>query len=251
MISKKINLKGDNAMGFYENTGKLKAITFSFDDGVTQDFRLVHLFNKYGLKCTFNLNSELLGKRGILPRPDGQRLSHYKIYPEEIKWLYEGHEVAAHTLTHPRLTELDDQEVIRQVEQDRVNLSEMVGYDVVGLAYPCGGKNNDDRVAELIKNNTGIKYARTITNTDSFDFPENIYRIDTNSSLICQYNRSFEMAKRFIETETDKPQILYFWGHSYELDLMSDSIIKLEELFEYISGRDDIFYGTNKEIYLG
>jgi peptidoglycan/xylan/chitin deacetylase (PgdA/CDA1 family) len=193
----------------------------------------------------------LLGKRGILPRPDGQRLSHYKIYPEEIKWLYEGHEVAAHTLTHPRLTDLDDQEVIRQVEQDRVNLSEMVGYDVVGLAYPCGGKNNDDRVAELIKNNTGIKYARTITNTDSFDFPENIYRIDTNSSLICQYNRSFEMAKRFIETETDKPQILYFWGHSYELDLMSDSIIKLEELFEYISGRDDIFYGTNKEIYLG
>ena len=38
--------------------GKMKAVTFSYDDGVTQDKRLISLFNKYGLKCTFNLNSE-------------------------------------------------------------------------------------------------------------------------------------------------------------------------------------------------
>lgn len=28
---------------------KKKAVTFSFDDGVTQDVRLVEMFNKYGL----------------------------------------------------------------------------------------------------------------------------------------------------------------------------------------------------------
>ena len=44
--------------------GKMKALTFSYDDGVTQDQRLISLFNKYGLKATFNLNSELLGKPG-------------------------------------------------------------------------------------------------------------------------------------------------------------------------------------------
>ena len=38
--------------------GKMKAITFSYDDGVTQDKRLVDIFNKYGLKATFNINSE-------------------------------------------------------------------------------------------------------------------------------------------------------------------------------------------------
>ena len=114
-------------MAFYDTQKKLKAITFSFDDGVTQDFQLVQLFNKYGLKCTFNINSELLAKRGVLTRPDGKKISHYKIHPEEMKWLYAGHEVAAHTLTHPRLTDLDEQEIIRQVEQDRVNLSEMMG----------------------------------------------------------------------------------------------------------------------------
>lgn len=34
--------------------GKLKAVTFSYDDGVLQDERRINLFNKYGLKCTFN-----------------------------------------------------------------------------------------------------------------------------------------------------------------------------------------------------
>lgn len=41
--------------------GKFKAITFSFDDGVTQDIRLIEILNKYGLKATFNLNSSCLG----------------------------------------------------------------------------------------------------------------------------------------------------------------------------------------------
>ena len=46
--------------------GKKKAITFSFDDGVTQDRRLVEIFNKYGLKATFNLNSELLDRKSVV-----------------------------------------------------------------------------------------------------------------------------------------------------------------------------------------
>lgn len=82
--------------------GKLKAVTFSYDDGVTQDQRLIKLFNKYGLKATFNLNSELLGKGGHLIRED-VTVAHVKPRPEEIKKIYEGHEVAAHTLTHPLL----------------------------------------------------------------------------------------------------------------------------------------------------
>ena len=40
--------------------GKLKAVTFSFDDGVTQDKRLVEILNKYGLKATFR-------QKGVIP----------------------------------------------------------------------------------------------------------------------------------------------------------------------------------------
>lgn len=233
----------------FKNSGKKKAVTFSYDDGVTQDIRLIELLNKYNLKCTFNLNSDLLGQRGILIR-NGQKISHYKVHPEDVKYVYEGHEVAVHTLTHPNLTTLSETEVIRQVEQDRLKLSDLVQYEVCGMAYPCGGVNNDDRVAEIIKSNTGVKYSRTITNTDSFDPQSNLYRFDPNVYHILELDRLTEMGKRFVETETDKPQIFYIWGHSYELDFEPDSYVKLEEFFKLISGRSDIFYGTNKEVLL-
>ena len=60
-ISKALWLRGTEMFD-----GKLKALTFSFDDGITQDQRLIEIFNKYNLKCTFNINSELLGKAGSL-----------------------------------------------------------------------------------------------------------------------------------------------------------------------------------------
>jgi len=57
--------------------GKNKAITFSYDDGVTQDVRLIEIFNKYNLKAAFNINSKLLGKTGSLVR-NGVHVNHTK-----------------------------------------------------------------------------------------------------------------------------------------------------------------------------
>lgn len=229
-------------------SGKMKAVTFSYDDGVTQDIRLIELLNKYGLKCTFNLNSEYLGNPGFLKQGFG-RIAHYKVHPDHVKEVYEGHEVAVHTLTHPNLTMQTDEEVIHQVEQDRLNLSELVGYEVVGMAYPCGGVNNDDRVAELIKNHTGVKYSRTITCTGNFDVQDNLYRFNP-SVYHLNFDEMMELGRKFVELETDKPQIFYIWGHAYEMDYDSDSWNKLEEFFRLISGKDDIFYGTNREVLL-
>ena len=227
---------------------KKKAITFSYDDGVTQDIRLIELLNKYGLKCTFNLNSELLSKKGMLIR-EGQRISHYKVHPQDVKDIYDGHEVAVHTLTHPNLTQRDDAEVIRQVETDRLNLSRLVGYEVVGMAYPCGGVNNDDRVAELIKKNTGVRYSRTITTTGSFDLQDNLYRFNPTAFHL-DFDELMRLGTSFIELKPETPKIFYIWGHSYEMDYGADYWVKLEEFFKLISNKDDIFYGTNKEVLL-
>lgn len=225
-----------------------KAITFSYDDGVTQDVQMIELMNKYGIKATFNLNSELLGT-GMFLQGANYRLCHYKIRPEDVRDLYAGHEVAVHTLTHPNLTTLEDSEVIRQVEQDRLNLSELAGYEVVGMAYPCGGVNNDDRVAGLIRAHTGVRYSRTITHNNSFDLQDNLYRFNPTS-----YHHDFdsmtELAHKFLEMKPEKPQIFYIWGHTYEQDFRSDYWVKMEEFFQLISGHDDVFYGTNREVLL-
>lgn len=228
--------------------GVNKAITFSFDDGVTQDIRLIELLNKYNLKCTFNINSELLSKKGIIVCND-KKISHYKVHCDDLKYIYEGHEIAVHTLTHPNLTQCDDLEVIRQVETDRLNLSELVGYEVVGMAYPCGGVNNDERVAKIIKENTGVKYCRTIAANNCFDLQENIYRF--NPTVHCvNFEDMLKLGQEFVELKTVTPKIFYVWGHSYEMDFESDCWVKLEEFFKLISNKKDIFYGTNKEVLL-
>ena len=227
---------------------KLKAVTFSYDDGTTQDIRLVELLNKYGLKSTFNLNSERLGKRGILKR-EGASIAHYKIHPSDVASVYEGHEIAVHTLTHPNLTQCDEAEVIRQVEQDRLNLSELAGYEVVGMAYPCGGENNNDTVARIIKENTGVKYCRTIKTTGSFEPQNTLYRFDPTVFHV-KFDEMMALGQSFIELKADTPKIFYIWGHSFEMDIDSGNWQRLEEFFKLISGHDDIFYGTNKEILL-
>ena len=227
---------------------KKKAVTFSFDDGVTQDIRLIEILNKYGLKATFNINSDLLGKAGALER-NGKEVRHDKVAPEKLKEIYQGHEIAVHTLTHPLLPAIeDDNEIIRQVEEDRKNLSKLCGYDVMGMAYPCGGVNNDDRVAEIIRKNTGVKYARTITSTYKFDLQENLLRF--NPTVYYIEDCLEEVVDKFLALETDEEKLLYIWGHSYEMDAEYISWETFERICKKLSGKADIFYGTNKEVLL-
>lgn len=227
--------------------GKMKAITFSYDDAVVQDRRLVELLDKYGLKATFNLNSEWFGKKHVF-KAGGQDFEHIKIEEHEVRELYKNHEVAAHTLSHPKLPTLPDEEVIRQVEQDRINLSNLVGYKVVGMAYPGGSANHDARVEKLIKEHTGIKYCRTVESTGAFEWKQDMYCFHPSAHHLETNGKTYELCKKFSEMKTDKPQLLYIWGHSYEMDF-GNRWSELEEIFKLISGRDDIFYGTNREVF--
>ena len=236
----------------FRESGKMKAVTFSFDDGVLQDIRLIGLLNKYSLKATFNLNSELFNGQGILwlEEPSRHAVCRYTIAPKDVKEIYAGHEVAAHTLTHKKLTEVEDEsEIIRQVEQDRLNLSELVGYEVVGFAYPGGGINNDARCAEIIRKHTGVRYARGYRRCESFDLPDDLYQFSPNASAD-HLDKLEVLVDQFLALKTDKPQLLFVVGHAYGLDYENERWAKLETIFQKLSGHDDIFYGTNKEVLL-
>ena len=79
---------------------KTKALTFSYDDGVYADEHLIDIFNKYGLKGTFNINSGNIGANAPL------KYGHARLDEDAVSKLYtkSGHEIAMHTLTHPFLS---------------------------------------------------------------------------------------------------------------------------------------------------
>ena len=229
--------------------GKMKALTFSYDDGVLQDQRLIEIFNKYDLKATFNLNSGLVGKTGSLLR-EGVTVDHTKPDPKDVRHIYAGHEVAAHTKKHPFLPGLtDEEEIVRQVEEDRLALSELMGYEVVGFAYPGGGINHDQRVADIIRRRTGVQYCRTTDSTHSFAPQTDLYEFNPTVYHHVEMDEMFRLGEKFLNMTADTPQIFYVWGHAYEFDIRNEWG-RFEEFCKMMSGAPDIFYGTNREILL-
>ena len=222
--------------------GKMKAFTLSYDDGVKQDERFVELLNKYNLKCTFNLNSGIQSESNKWVTGNGLDVVRMNI--DRLNKLYEGHEIAVHALTHPNLPELTRQEVEYEIKEDIKNLTEWFGVRPVGMAYPFG--TYSDMVVDVLAEN-GIRYARTVEATHSFDVPTDLLRLPAT----CHHNDEalFELGEKFVNMKADTPQIFYLWGHTYEFD-DNDNWDMIEDFFKLISGRDDIFYGTNKEVLL-
>ncbi len=229
--------------------GKKKAITFSYDDGVTQDARLIKLLKKYDLKATFNLNSGLMNTAFCLPVKE-ITVAHCKPRLSEVAKIYEGFEVAGHTLNHPLLPAIaDEDEIAWQVEEDRRILSETVGYEVVGFAYPGGGKNADERVADILRRKTGVQYARTIVSSYDFAPQKDLFLFRPSVYQYAEWDKMMAMADEFLAYDGEEPKIFYIWSHAYEFDV-HDTWDRLEEFFAMIAHKDDIFYGTNKEVLL-
>ncbi|MDO5522129.1 MAG: polysaccharide deacetylase family protein [bacterium] len=227
--------------------GREKCVTFSYDDGVTQDRRLVELFNKYKIKATFNLNSGAFGKHNPANGFD-KPVTHNKIEASEVKDLYKGHEVAVHTLTHPRLQYLSRESIAYEIRQDRENLEALVGYPVTGMAYPFGTYN--DVVLEEMRA-AGIHYSRTVNATRTFSMPQDFLQWHPT----CHFGEE-EMEgllDRFLDDKKDQCEqarlkVFYVWGHAYELD-GNDTWSLMESFCGRISNHSDIWYATNGEIY--
>ena len=223
--------------------GKKKAVTFSYDDGVTQDRRLVEMMNTYGVKGTFNLNSGIQSYTNVWEHSKGLMIHRMNI--EGLKELYQGHEIAAHCLTHADLPKYDEETIRNEILEDKKNLEERFGQPVVGMAYPFGTYN--DTVVDIARA-CGIRYSRTIERTGNFGLPEEPLTLKPT----CHHNDAdvMDLIDRFLASDSEEPQLFYLWGHSYEFEV-DQNWDRMEEILKKLSGHDEIFYGTNREVLFG
>ncbi len=224
--------------------GLKKALTLSYDDGVEQDIRLMEILDRYGLRCTFNLNSGLFPEEGHV-WPEGW--IHRRLPLSEAARLYANpnHEVAVHGLTHARLTELPPEGIVREVTEDRRNLERIFGGMIRGFAYPYGSYS--DEAVEALRC-CGIVFARTVESTRDFMLPQDWLRLGTT----CHHAdpELTDLADRFVKLDPGSDsKLFYLWGHSYEFERDGNWEI-IEKFAEATGGRGDIWYCTNTEICL-
>ena len=219
--------------------GLKKALTFSYDDGVMQDLKLISLFRLYGIKATFNLNSAFFGQIDGIVR-DGREIDHSHVPAEDIGAAYAGFEVAVHTAHHPNLLQLSNPNAIDEIISDRAAIEKLVGYPVRGMAYPFGA--TDARVKELARA-CGIAYARGTGVTGGYLLPEDRY----DWACSCHHAQLDALIDPFLDDER-RLYLLSVWGHSYEFDINGDWGA-FERQIARLGGNDDVWYASNIEIF--
>ena len=218
---------------------KMKAFTLSYDDGVESDRKLLDIINYYGLKCTFNLNSGILGTDDSWQCKD---LTVRRLSLDGIKELYAGHEIAVHGVKHLAPTALTDEEFYNEFIGDREALEKIFDTKITGMAYAYGAYDHQVS-AKLAK--YGFRYGRTVEDSLDFDLQDNLMEFKPT----CHHDNEklFELIDNFITMKTDKPQLFYLWGHSYEFDA-NNNWDRLVKVCEKIRSVDDIYCDTNEKI---
>ena len=117
-------------------------VTFTFDDGVRDHWAIAaRMLEERGWRGTFCIVNEWIGKEGKMSWDQVRDL------------LARGHEIAAHTLSHPELGPLATagrlDEVRRQVAGSRDDIARRTGFAPRLLCLPGGGTTED--VAEIIR----------------------------------------------------------------------------------------------------
>ncbi len=228
--------------------GKAKAVTLSYDDGCRQDVRFADTITRYGLKCTFNLNSDML--RGEHALSKETVTEHF---------LDQGHEIAVHGAFHRAEGSLRPIEGIRDVLDCRLELEQKYGRIIRGMAYPDSGitRMNNGASYETIKQyltELDIAYARTLggDNTD-FMLPADWHRWmptahHTNPHLMEWIDQFVALDVSSLYKASQHPRLFYLWGHAYEFD-RNENWELLDQIGQKLGGKENVWYATNMEIY--
>ncbi len=213
--------------------GKKRAFTMSYDDGQLHDLRLIEIFNKYGIKGTFNLNAQNVGREGYVTAVD-------------VATKYVGHEIASHGLTHQYFERIPTEELIFEIMEDRRRLESMCGYPVCGCAYPYG--THSEEVENTLRS-LGMKYARTIHCTGDFslnEIPPKNFMV-WNPTAEHRNPKMFEMLDKFFSVRVRPLSLFYVYGHSYSFHDDNNWDL-IERICRRAGGDEDTWYATNMEI---
>ncbi|QOV44596.1 polysaccharide deacetylase family protein [Streptomyces chromofuscus] len=129
------------------STEKCIALTFDGNPGEPTD-RLLDLLKQYNAPSTFFL--------------EGRRINRH---PDVVRRIAdEGHEIGNHTWSHPRLTDVSDQQIRDEIMRTERAISDITGKKSTLMRPPQG--RTDDRVSDMMRDLGLAQILWTVTAKD-------------------------------------------------------------------------------------
>ena len=228
--------------------GRDKAFTASYDDNRTFDGPMLEIMDRYGIKCTLNLNDAFLEQPGRMP-------------VEKTRSMVDagGHEIAQHCDHHIAPGLASPCTVMREVLEGRQMLERRFDRIIRGMAYPDSGIREIgpgityDTIRRILED-AGVAYCRSLGGDNNrFRLPTDWYNWIPTAHH--SHPQLLEWIDQFLSADLSRnppkgqaPLLFYLWGHSYEFDVQHNWD-HLEEICRRVGGHEEVWYATNIEIY--
>ena len=198
------------------------AVSLVFDDGWDSQYdHAAPKLREANFKGTFFIATDRLDNRGfdeIVSRRQVKKLAAM------------GHEIAAHTLTHPHLSALERDTERKEIEGSKKDLEQMGIAPIVSFAYPFG---DYDRDTLALVQNAGFFGARSTTPgaatvaSDKYQLPH--FSVENTSTL--------EEMKRAVDEAIAKKEWLIFSFHQIDRSNAKYSITpkNFDALIDYLA----------------
>ncbi|HXY26900.1 MAG TPA: polysaccharide deacetylase family protein [Acidimicrobiales bacterium] len=226
-------------------------VTTSWDDGHELDLRLASELTAHGMAGTFYLAPRC---REI---PSAKRLG-----PSAICELAERHEIGAHTLTHPRLTDLPAHRARSEILGGKDAIENSIGRRVTSFCYPYGAYGEEhpamvrtagftvartvDRFrtgppSDLLRMGTTVHASRHLV-----DGPHVLRRARSPRQAVALWRNWDLLGRRLFEEVRSNGGVFHLWGHSWEIDA-NDDWRRLRSVLDELADQDVVFL-TNGEL---
>lgn len=227
--------------------GKGKAVSFSYDDNAVANKRLSDIMAEYGIKCTFNLNSQ----------KSNEMFGNMLTVNEAKEYILDrGHEIAVHGVFHKGLGLVRPLEGIKDVLDCRLELEKDFGVIIRGMAYPDSTKmlhgNNWETIKAYLKD-LGIVYSRLVGINPDFDMPEDWLLWTPTASE--NHPEIYEIAEKFANLDIHSgyitgqyPKLFLMSGHASGFE-KKNNWEHFEKICKILAKRADTWYATCMEIY--
>ena len=147
----------------------------TFDDGYLSVYEhACPILKERDMTATVYVVVDTLGGINVWDKKAGDR-EEKMMSPKQARELAEnGFEIGSHTLTHPRLANLDDDQLTREIVDSKQKLEDIVQQEVTSFSYPYGsfdGRVLNAAAAAGYKSAVSTKLGIVIEGTSVFEIP--------------------------------------------------------------------------------